>query len=82
MATVSFRWMKQRSKTSDSAAQRAANEYLDEASAYSFPASDPPSYMGSVAVPGAPPRPDETHSADEAPEREKAGRRTAKLRRR
>jgi hypothetical protein len=35
---------------------REFNRRLDEESLLSFPASDPPAYMGSVAIPGRPPQ--------------------------
>lgn len=41
--------------TDDSQDRQQAEDRLDDASALSFPASDPPCFMGSVAVAGAPP---------------------------
>jgi hypothetical protein len=32
------------------------NDLVDAGSEYSFPASDPPSYMGGIAIAGRPPR--------------------------
>jgi hypothetical protein len=37
------------------AARAAADDLLDAGSEYSFPASDPPSYMGGAAIAGPPP---------------------------
>ena len=37
-------------------AKKQTDDLVDAGSAYSFPASDPPSYMGGAAVAGAPPR--------------------------
>lgn len=38
------------------AARSAAEDLIDAGSEYSFPASDPPSYMGGSAIAGPPPR--------------------------
>lgn len=39
----------------DAPIRSAEEDFIDDASALSFPASDPPCYMGSVAVAGSPP---------------------------
>jgi hypothetical protein len=36
-------------------ADKKTDDLVDAGSEYSFPASDPPSYMGGIAVAGAPP---------------------------
>jgi hypothetical protein len=40
----------------DQESHKAEDDLVDAGSEYSFPASDPPSYMGGTAVTGAPPR--------------------------
>jgi hypothetical protein len=37
-------------------ADKKTDDLVDAGSEYSFPASDPPSYMGGIAVAGSPPR--------------------------
>ena len=37
-------------------ATKREDDLVDAGSEYSFPASDPPSYMGSIALAGSPPR--------------------------
>lgn len=37
-------------------AKKTENDLVDAGSEYSFPASDPPSYMGGTLITGAPPR--------------------------
>jgi hypothetical protein len=63
-------------------ATKREDDLVDAGSEYSFPASDPPSYMGSIALVGSPPRgelareaviraptdPDEVKSAEDAPQ--------------
>ena len=64
-------------------AKKAEDDLVDAGSEYSFPASDPPSYMGGTLVTGAPPHdglpprepvnnelsaPDEAKPAEEAPQ--------------
>ena len=40
--------------------KKEEDDLVDAGSEYSFPASDPPSYMGGSAVAGTPPQPEET----------------------
>jgi hypothetical protein len=64
-------------------AKKAEDDLVDAGSEYSFPASDPPSYMGGALVAGAPPHdglppreaasselssPDEAKPAEESPQ--------------
>lgn len=42
--------------SSPATARRELDRILDESSQLSFPASDPPAYMGSVAIPGCTPQ--------------------------
>lgn len=49
--------MEREAKAHDEALQRAEDRLVDLGSEQSFPASDPPSYMGGAAVAGAPPAP-------------------------
>ena len=63
-------------------ATKREDDLVDAGSEYSFPASDPPSYMGSIALAGSPPRwelareavvrattaPDQVKSVEDAPQ--------------
>lgn len=49
--------MEREAKAHDEALARAEGKLVDIGSEYSFPASDPPSFMGGAAVAGAPQHP-------------------------
>jgi hypothetical protein len=48
--------LEREARAHDAAIAQDENKVVDAGSEYSFPASDPPSYMGGAAVAGPPPR--------------------------
>jgi len=64
-AGASEHWHEENHKTGK---RRPRQEAVDEALEQTFPASDPPAYMGSTSIPGSCDQPESESGADSKPE--------------